>query len=573
MLYRWYQDNASVTVDIFVPPDTLPTQLRLLLAKRRVTLKSADGLVLLRRKTYAPIDPRCTDCYTMSSVVTDAEGRTALRAVLYKAVQAGWISLFLGDGPSQGLVPSPAPLSHAMMHVAALARAREASAREAAAIATLARAVSRDGREPPMQTWRHGCHIVRKKTPGGTRIHYERDPPETALPTSGAPATMPAAPRGWRMRQEFSTMRRHTAHRAPLSHEEMAADAAREAQRELKEAQQHEEAEHERVASRRDAEAARAAVDAVRKGQAPPTGRAEGGSDASSDDDEEHERWEGGGAHPDDIEYPLPGSDASCDACGQIVNKYYHCVQCGAHDGFDLCETCHRMGIYPDKHIRRYPSHSLRYVSAHTAPLVAKEPKMQKAPPAPPPPPPPGFNATSARTVSERVIVPLEAKVQYEWSQFSSEINLTVALPAGTRARELVVVVQPFLISVSLKGFGAILRGSLHKGVRHKETVWTIEEGALRILLVKGDQQSWKKLFPHENEMSPMEAIRQVCEDPEPVDHSYMDLAPEARGLVDLHRNYKHLMATGDMDGAQELEEEMKMMRFNWGKNKGHMEA
>ena len=22
------------------------------------------------------------------------------------------------------------------------------------------------------------------------------------------------------------------------------------------------------------------------------------------------------GAHPDDIEYPLPGSDATCDACG-----------------------------------------------------------------------------------------------------------------------------------------------------------------------------------------------------------------------------------------------------------------
>ena len=32
-------------------------------------------------------------------------------------------------------------------------------------------------------------------------------------------------------------------------------------------------------------------------------------------------------------------------------------------------------------------------------------------------------------------------------------------------------------------------------------------------------------------------------------------------------------MATGDYNYAQELEEEMKMMRFNWGKNKGHMEA
>ena len=98
-------------------------------------------------------------------------------------------------------------------------------------------------------------------------------------------------------------------------------------------------------------------------------------------------------------------------------------------------------------------------------------------------------------------------------------------------------------------------------------------QGMLRILLVKGDQQSWKKLFPSEEEMTPMEAIRQVCEDPEPVDHSYMDLTPEARGIVDLHRSFKHAMATGDYDGAQELEEEMKMMRFNWGKEKAHMQA
>ena len=139
--------------------------------------------------------------------------------------------------------------------------------------------------------------------------------------------------------------------------------------------------------------------------------------------------------------------------------------------------------------------------------------------------------------------------------------------------QDLIVVVQPFQLSISLKGYGIILQGSFHKGMRHRETVWTIEEGVLRIMLIKSDNQSWKKLFPHEDEMQPMEAIRQVCEDPEPVSHSYMDLEPEGRQLVDLHRTHKHAMATGDYNYAQELEEEMKMMRFNWGKNKGHMEA
>jgi hypothetical protein len=32
-------------------------------------------------------------------------------------------------------------------------------------------------------------------------------------------------------------------------------------------------------------------------------------------------------------------------------------------------------------------------------------------------------------------------------------------------------------------------------------------------------------------------------------------------------------VATGDYDYAQELEEEMKLMRFNWGKAKHHMEV
>ena len=50
--------------------------------------------------------------------------------------------------------------------------------------------------------------------------------------------------------------------------------------------------------------------------------------------------------------------------------------------------------------------------------------------------------------------------------RYSSEINLSVHIPPGTRARDLVVVVQPFQISISLKGYGVILAGSFHKGTR-----------------------------------------------------------------------------------------------------------
>ena len=146
-------------------------------------------------------------------------------------------------------------------------------------------------------------------------------------------------------------------------------------------------------------------------------------------------------------------------------------VQCGALDGFDLCELCQRAGVWADKHARRHPNHRLGLVSRHSAPLVGKQPQLRNAPSAPPPPRP-----THGTAISARVAVPFEAKSAYEWTQHSAEVHLSVALPPGTRARELAVVVQPFLLSVSLKALGVILRGSFHRGVRHKETVWTIEE-------------------------------------------------------------------------------------------------
>ena len=500
-MYKWYQDNASVTLDVTMPPDALPTHLRMLLGKRRITLARVDdGAPFLSRRTYAPIDPRCTDRYTMPSVAPGAP--TVVRIVLYKAVQAGWISLFVGDLPGEGLIPSPAPLSHAMAHVAALARSRDAAAREAAEAFANSRSVGASTR--PQQTWRSGCHPIRKKTPGGIKTHYGRNAPERApdrpaSETEGKRAVA-ASPRAERVRQPWSAVRRQPP-RAHWEEEEAAAQAASAASADeavaTGDAAASAAAAAAKAPSRSEAQAARAAIEAVRKGNAPELGN------ESSDE----EGW-AGGVDPDEIEYPLPGSDATCDGCGQVVDKYYHCVECGVIDGFDLCERCKRMGVYSDKHERRFPTHQLRLVTKHTAPILPQQPKLTKAPPAPPAPVP-GFRQPST-AVSERVLIPLEAKVKHDWTQYSGEVNLSVDLPAGTRARDLIVVVNPFDLSVSLKGYGVILRSSLHKGVRHRETVWTIEEGMLRILLVKSDGQSWKKLFPSDAEMHPMMAIKQA---------------------------------------------------------------
>jgi hypothetical protein len=42
-----------------------------------------------------------------------------------------------------------------------------------------------------------------------------------------------------------------------------------------------------------------------------------------------------------EAEYPMPGSSASCDSCGTVVQRYYHCRDCPEDTGlFDLCAAC-----------------------------------------------------------------------------------------------------------------------------------------------------------------------------------------------------------------------------------------
>ena len=46
-----------------------------------------------------------------------------------------------------------------------------------------------------------------------------------------------------------------------------------------------------------------------------------------------------------EIAYPLPGSEACCDACDTNISRFYHCTECGTGDDcFDLCELCYSSG-------------------------------------------------------------------------------------------------------------------------------------------------------------------------------------------------------------------------------------
>lgn len=125
---------------------------------------------------------------------------------------------------------------------------------------------------------------------------------------------------------------------------------------------------------------------------------------------------------------------------------------------------------------------------------------------------------------------------------------------------------QPRLLCVSVAGRGPVLRGTLERAVVSADCVWTVQEGALHLLLAKSDKSFWGRLFPQEERMAITDAIKSVHEDDDDEGRlSYMELTPEARGLVDLHRSHRHARATGKEAWAADLEEEMKMMQFRWG--------
>ena len=89
----------------------------------------------------------------------------------------------------------------------------------------------------------------------------------------------------------------------------------------------HAESRTRAIPTPSEAAAARAAIEDVRRGNAPvpkptvPTTApmpSTARMPTSDDDDACEPTWEDGKSHVDEIEYPLPGSEALCDACEQV---------------------------------------------------------------------------------------------------------------------------------------------------------------------------------------------------------------------------------------------------------------
>ena len=86
------------------------------------------------------------------------------------------------------------------------------------------------------------------------------------------------------------------------------------------------------------------------------------------------------------------------------------------------------------------------------------------------------------------------------WTQQLADLELKVPMPAGTKAKNLVVDILKSKIKVGIKGSPPALEGELHKRVIIDDCFWTLEDAPgsdgskeIVIALQKEDKQCWWK--------------------------------------------------------------------------------
>ncbi|TKY55963.1 BOBBER 1 [Spatholobus suberectus] len=83
---------------------------------------------------------------------------------------------------------------------------------------------------------------------------------------------------------------------------------------------------------------------------------------------------------------------------------------------------------------------------------------------------------------------------KYSWTQTLQEVNVSVAVPTGTKSRFVICEIKKNHLKVGLKGQPPIIDGELYGSVKPDDCYWSIEDqNTISVLLTKHNQMEWWK--------------------------------------------------------------------------------
>jgi len=121
-----------------------------------------------------------------------------------------------------------------------------------------------------------------------------------------------------------------------------------------------------------------------------------------------------------------------------------------------------------------------------------------------------------------------QAALPYQWRQELGDVDVTVPVPKGTRAKDLVIKMSKKALSVALKGQEEkILDGELCKDIKVEDSTWTIQDqSTLLIHLEKVNKMTWwENILTHHPKID----ITKI----QPENSKLSDLDGETRGMVE----------------------------------------
>ncbi|KAK0478210.1 nuclear movement protein nudC [Armillaria novae-zelandiae] len=143
-----------------------------------------------------------------------------------------------------------------------------------------------------------------------------------------------------------------------------------------------------------------------------------------------------------------------------------------------------------------------------------------------------------------------QAELPYTWTQELTELDLVVPVPKGTRARDLLVVIQKKKLSVGLKGKEKILDGELCKEIKVDDSTWTLQDNeAVHVHLEKVNKaQWWENVLTHHPKIDTTKI--------EPENSKLSDLDGETRGMVEkmMFDNQQKQMGKPTSDELKKME-------------------